>query len=203
MQASATYFSNKCRPIIPRVHTSTSLKSSPPSTTSSPNKPKNTTLSLRHHHTAVMAEHRQQEQGLQQRATDALKGSLPEKGPSKSQILAVVTLLPLGGLLLLISGLTLTGTLIGLAVATPLFVIFSPILVPAVLTVALAIAGFLTSGAFGITALSSFSWMISQIRRTFRPEQMEHAKRRVQDTAGQMGQKAREVGHKTQESGRT
>ncbi|KAI3464128.1 hypothetical protein Pfo_020791, partial [Paulownia fortunei] len=74
----------------------------------------------------------------QQRPTDAIKSYLSEKVPSTSQVLAVVTLFPVGGILLCLAGLTLTGSLIGLAVATPLFVIFSPILVPAALTIALA-----------------------------------------------------------------
>ena len=94
----------------------------------------------------------------------------------------------MGGFLLL-----LAGTLLGLAVTTPLFVVFSPVLVPAWLTMALAVAGFLTSGAFGNTALSSLSWIINYVRRTHVPEQ---AKRIA-------AQKAREMGQKTQESCRT
>ncbi|XAR67988.1 hypothetical protein NMG60_11002958 [Bertholletia excelsa] len=141
-----------------------------------------------------MAEHRYDDQGYyyQQRSG--------EKGPSKSQVLAVVTLLPVGGVLLLISGLTLAGTLIGLTVATPLFVIFSPILVPAAIVLALAVAGFLTSGAFGVTALASLSWIVNYLRGARVPEQMEHMKRRAQEAAGQ---KAKEVGQKAQETART
>lgn len=144
-----------------------------------------------------MAEHYQQ-----QRPTEAVKSFLPpKKGPSTSQVVAVVTLLPLGGALLGLAGLILVGTLIGLAVTTPLFVIFSPILVPAVITVGLALAGFLTSGAFGITALSSLSWLLNYIQhmRGTLPEQMELAKRRVQDTAGPVGQRVRDVGQRTQD----
>ncbi|KAJ6970571.1 hypothetical protein NC653_034995 [Populus alba x Populus x berolinensis] len=74
------------------------------------------------------------------------------------------SLLPVGGTLLFLAGLTLVGTLTGLAVATPLFVIFSPVLVPAALVIGLGVLGFLTSGAFGLTALSSLSWMASYIR---------------------------------------
>ncbi|RVX18303.1 hypothetical protein CK203_006421 [Vitis vinifera] len=48
-------------------------------------------------------------------------GFMPEKGPSTSQVLAVITLFPVGGILLVLSGLTLAGTLIGLTVATPTF----------------------------------------------------------------------------------
>ncbi|KAG8378801.1 hypothetical protein BUALT_Bualt07G0022700 [Buddleja alternifolia] len=111
---------------------------------------------------------------------------LPEKGPSTPQILAVVTLFPVGGILLCLAGLTLAGTLIGLTIAAPLFVIFSPILIPAVLTLALAVTGFLASGAFGITALSSVSWLINYVRRIrgSLPEHLEHGRRRLQDTAG-------------------
>ncbi|XP_009625249.1 oleosin H2-like [Nicotiana tomentosiformis] len=144
-----------------------------------------------------MADPRQQQQQQQIQPTEAMKSLLPQKGPSKSQVLAVVTLFPVGGALLCLAGLTLTGTLIGLAVATPLLLLFSPVLVPAVITIALAVTGFLTSGAFGITALSSLSWIINYLRSIRGPgrEQLEHAKRRVQDTAGTMGQRTRETGH--------
>ncbi|PSR89558.1 Oleosin like [Actinidia chinensis var. chinensis] len=138
-----------------------------------------------------MAEYRredQQKQQLQPRPTEGLKSLLPGNGPTKAQVVAVVTLLPVGGFLFLLAGVTLTGTLIGLALSTPLFLLFSPILVPAGLTLALATAGFLTSGAFGITALSAFSWMVNYLRQGRMPEQMEVAKRRVQETAAQMGQ---------------
>ncbi|GAY47325.1 hypothetical protein CUMW_103720 [Citrus unshiu] len=142
-----------------------------------------------------MAESRQtQHYQQQQQPSDAIKGILPERTPSKSQLLAVVTLLPVGGTLLLLSGLTLAGTLTCLALATPLFIICSPVLVPAALVTGLAIAGFLTSGAFGITALSSFSWMASFLRRMRAPGQ---AKRRVLGTAG--GQKVRETALMTQQ----
>lgn len=157
-----------------------------------------------------MADYQQQHQ---QRPTDALKGMFPEKGqvqgqgPSASKVITVVTLLPLGGFLLLLAGLTFAGTLIGLALSMPLFVICSPILVPAAIVVGLAVTGFLASGAFGITGISSLSWILKNLRGTRLPEQMEHVKRRVQETAGHLGQKARETGQtvtsKAQEAGKT
>ncbi|KAG5536954.1 hypothetical protein RHGRI_024399 [Rhododendron griersonianum] len=157
-----------------------------------------------------MAEHRHdQEQRFQQQQqqhrggpTDLTKSLLPEKRPSKSQVLAVVTLLPAGGILLLLSGLTLAGTLVGLALTTPLFVICSPVLVPATLTLALAVAGFLASGTFGVTALSSLSWAVNCVRRSgMLPGPLDQAARHVQEATGQIGQKAREVGQKAQEVG--
>ncbi|KAJ6875576.1 oleosin 16.4 kDa [Populus alba x Populus x berolinensis] len=105
--------------------------------------------------------------------------------------------MPVGGNLLFLAGLTLVGTLIGLAVATPLFVIFSRVLVPAALVIGLGVIGFLTSGAFGVTALSSLSWMASYIRSLIRgplPQILDQARRRTRETAGQVGHKSRETG---------
>lgn len=121
-----------------------------------------------------------------------------QQGPSAGKILAVITLLPVGGTLLFLAGLTFIGTLIGLALSTPVFLLFSPILVPAAITIGLAIAGFLTSGAFGVTGLSSLSWVFNYFKRTSVPEQLDFAKRRVQDMAGYTGQKTKEVGQEIQ-----
>ncbi|XP_027351253.1 P24 oleosin-like [Abrus precatorius] len=125
------------------------------------------------------------------------------KGPSTSQVLAVIAGLPLGGTLLILAGLTLAGTLTGLAVTTPLFILCSPVLVPATIVIGLAVAGFLTSGACGLTALSSFSWVLNYIRQTQGtvPEQLEAAKQKMADAAGYVGQKTKEVGQKTKEVG--
>ncbi|KAJ8492687.1 hypothetical protein OPV22_014408 [Ensete ventricosum] len=122
--------------------------------------------------------------------TETMKGHLlPEKGPSTSQALAVATLLPLGGGLLALAGLTLVGSLIGLAVLTPLLLLFSPLLVPAALLVALAATGFLASGAFGLTGLLSMGHLLNRARGLLQrtPEQTEDTKRRV----GEVGQRAR------------
>ncbi|ESQ40690.1 hypothetical protein EUTSA_v10015089mg [Eutrema salsugineum] len=61
--------------------------------------------------------------------------------------------------LLLFAGITLGGSAVGLAVSTPLFVIFSPILVPATIATTLLATGFTASGSFGATALSIFMWL--------------------------------------------
>lgn len=132
--------------------------------------------------------------------TGGVKSLLPKNSPSTSQVLAVVTLLPVGGTLLFLAGITLVGTLIGLAVATPLFIIFSPVLVPAALTIGLAVTGFLGSGAFGLTGLSSLSWVLSYFRQASAamPDQIELAKKRAQEMAGYAGQKTKDLGHNIQ-----
>ncbi|KAL4577166.1 hypothetical protein LXL04_013270 [Taraxacum kok-saghyz] len=122
-------------------------------------------------------------------------------GPSTSKVLAVMALLPIGGILLGLAGITLVGSMIGLAIATPVFIIFSPIIVPAVLTIGLAVAGFLTSGTFGLTGLSSLSFLMNSVRQATGsvPEQIDYAKMKLQDMVEYTGQKTKEVGQTIQE----
>ncbi|MED6207271.1 hypothetical protein PIB30_034175 [Stylosanthes scabra] len=129
-----------------------------------------------------------------------VKTLFPEKGPSTSQILAILAGIPIGGTLLLLSGLSLLGTLIGLAIATPVFIFFSPVIVPAAITIALAVTGILTAGACGLTGLMSLSWIISYIRQVHGtvPEQLDSAKQRVADMADYVGQKTKDAGQEIQ-----
>nr|AZZ09171.1 oleosin [Cocos nucifera] len=140
---------------------------------------------------------------MAERRPEGLKGFLSEKGPSKSQVLAVVAVFPIGGLLLILSGVTLTASVIGLAVATPLFILFSPVLVPAAIAIGLAVTGFLTSGAFGVTGLSSLSCFVEDARRlaSKASEQLEQARQRMTEAGGQLGKQTKEATQGTQ--GRT
>ncbi|KAL5724932.1 Oleosin 18.2 kDa-like [Ranunculus cassubicifolius] len=113
----------------------------------------------------TQARYRQPQYGQQQSPTDAAKSMFPKEGPSAAQIVAVITLLPLGGLLLTLAGLTFVGTIVGLALSTPVFILFSPVLVPAALTIGLSVTGFLTSGAFGLTGMSSLAWILNYLRQ--------------------------------------
>ncbi|GFP99746.1 oleosin 18.2 kDa [Phtheirospermum japonicum] len=141
----------------------------------------------------------------QHRYEGGVKDLLPRKGPSATQILAVVTLLPVGGSLLGLAGIILAGTLTGLALAAPLFLICSPVLVPAAILLAGAVTGFLTSGAFGLTGLSSFSWLFNSFRQATGQEPLEYARQRVQEGIIQVGEKTKQVGEmvgeKTKQTG--
>ncbi|KAJ8772454.1 hypothetical protein K2173_027631 [Erythroxylum novogranatense] len=79
--------------------------------------------------------------------------------PRQHQVVKIATAATAGGSLLVLSGLTLAGTVIALTIATPLLVIFSPVIVPAVITAALLIMGFLASGGFGLAAVTVLSWI--------------------------------------------
>ncbi|KAL2935891.1 Oleosin 5 [Bienertia sinuspersici] len=140
------------------------------------------------------------QQDLQQKGQEAIqsfKDFLHEKAPSSSNVVAFATVLPLGLFLLGLSGLVLFGSLIGLAVTTPVFVLFSPVIVPAVLTIGLALVGFLSSGAVGITGLAAFSWIINFLRGYQRGGTgmgLDQASYWAQDKAEDMGQRVKEMG---------
>ncbi|KAK4257037.1 hypothetical protein QN277_006681 [Acacia crassicarpa] len=113
---------------------------------------------------------------------------------STSQVLALALLAPLSAFLLFLSAITLTGNVVGIALSTPLFVIFSPVLLPAALLIGSAVAGFLTSAAFGLTSVASFTWMANHLRRARLSEQLEYAKHSAQDTISHAAQSLKETG---------
>nr|GLL21043.1 oleosin 1-like [Ipomoea trifida]GMC65765.1 oleosin 1-like [Ipomoea batatas] len=124
-----------------------------------------------------------------QNRDDSLQLNQQQQQPPKSYgAVKTATAATVGGSLLVLSGLTLAGTVIALTVATPLFVIFSPVLLPAAITAFLLITGFLSSGGFGLAAISVLSWMYQYMtgKRPPGAEQLDYAK-------GQLGIRAREM----------
>ncbi|CAF2143627.1 oleosin S2-2 [Brassica rapa] len=123
------------------------------------------------------------------------------RGPSTNQIVALIAGVPIGGSLLALAGLTLAGSVIGFMLSIPLFLLFSPVIVPAALTIGLAVTGILASGLFGLTGLSSVSWVLNYIRGRSDtvPEQLDYAKRRMADAVGYAGQKGKEMGQYVQD----
>nr|UTD45095.1 oleosin [Brassica juncea] len=129
------------------------------------------------------------------------KSMMPERGPSSTQVLSFLVGVPIGGSQLAIAGLLLAGSVIGLMISIPLFLLFSPVIVPAAVTIGLAATGFLASGMFGLTGVSSVSWVMNYLRGTRKssvPEQLEYAKKRMADAVGYAGQKGKEMGQHVQ-----
>lgn len=85
--------------------------------------------------------------------------------PRSHKVVKAATAVTTGTSLLVLSGLVMAGTVIGLAVITPLLVIFSPVLVPAVMTASLLILGFLASGGFGVAAVVVLLWFFRYVGR--------------------------------------
>lgn len=136
-------------------------------------------------------------------AGGTLNKLLPQHGPSTGQVLAVVTLLPVTGTLLALAGITLAGTMVALALATPVFIIFSPVLIPAAIVIAGAVTAFLTSGAFGLTGLSSLSWVLNSFRQATGQEPLEYAKHKMQEATVQVGETTKQVGETIKSKGQT
>nr|AAQ56112.1 pollen specific glycine-rich protein GRP19 [Boechera stricta] len=61
--------------------------------------------------------------------------------------------------LLTFAGITLGGSVVAFVISTPLFVIFSPVLVPATIATTLLATGFTASGSLGSTAISILMWL--------------------------------------------
>ncbi|XP_065006646.1 oleosin L-like [Musa acuminata AAA Group] len=85
------------------------------------------------------------------------------QGDQQQVVVKAVVAAVAGMSLLVLSGLTLAWTVIALAVATPLLMIFSPVLVPAAIVVLLLAAGFLASGGLGVAALAVLWWMYKDL----------------------------------------
>ncbi|KAK4270117.1 hypothetical protein QN277_023196 [Acacia crassicarpa] len=75
------------------------------------------------------------------------------------QAAKVATAVTAGGSLMILSALVLAGTVIGLTIVTPLFVIFSPVLVPALIAIMLLGIGFTASSGFGVAAVTAIAWI--------------------------------------------
>lgn len=122
----------------------------------------------------------------------------PEHRPASNQIIKAVTAAIVGGSLLLLSGLTLTGTVISLAAATPLLVIFSPVLVPAGIAAAVLAGGFVTSGGFGVAALSVLSWMYRYAtgKRPAGADEIDRARAKISSKAREMKDSAQQRAEK-------
>ncbi|XP_078164770.1 oleosin 18 kDa-like [Carex rostrata] len=127
--------------------------------------------------------------------TDSMKSILPDRGPTKTQALAVATLFPTGGILLSLSGLALAASVVGFGLLAPIFLLFSPVLVPAALLMGFAVTGFLTSGALGLGGLSSLAFFARAARDlvTKAPDEIEQSKRKMAEAAATIGQKAKDT----------
>ncbi|KAJ0030880.1 hypothetical protein Pint_12895 [Pistacia integerrima] len=129
-----------------------------------------------------------------------------DRAPTSYLTVNFLTAAAIGASLLFLAGLTITGTVIALILATPLLVLFSPILVPAGMVTFLAAAGFLFSGGCGVTAITLLSWVYGYVTGKHPPgaDQLDYARMKIADKAREMKERAKEYGqyvqHKAQEA---
>ncbi|KAL1196805.1 Tapetal oleosin GRP-19 [Cardamine amara subsp. amara] len=60
------------------------------------------------------------------------------------------------------AGITLGGSAVAFAICTPLFIIFSPVLVPATIATTLLATGLTAAGSLGAMAFTIVMWLIKQ-----------------------------------------
>uniref|UniRef100_A0A7N0UZM0 Oleosin n=1 Tax=Kalanchoe fedtschenkoi TaxID=63787 RepID=A0A7N0UZM0_KALFE len=125
---------------------------------------------------------------------------LYDSAPSSRQTVKFLTAATTGASLLLLSGLVLTATVIGLVVATPLLVLFSPVLVPAAFVLFLAFAGFVSSGGFGLAAVAALGWIYNYVAGKHPPgaDKLDYARTMIADKARHVKERARDYGHAVQ-----
>lgn len=119
-----------------------------------------------------------------------------DHAPNSTQLLGLLTLLIIGSVLLLLAGITVTGTVVGLIVFAPLIIVSSPIWVPAGTVLFVIVAGFLSVCGFGVVAVALMSWMYRYFRGLNPPgsDRIDYARNRIYDTASHVKDYAREYG---------
>ncbi|MCO5598102.1 hypothetical protein L7F22_052193 [Adiantum nelumboides] len=108
---------------------------------------------------------------------------------------------PLGWLGILAGGAILaTITVVSLVVLTPVFIFFSPILVPLGFVLFLCAAGLLTAGGAALATITAISWVYKYFKGRHPPgaERVDYAMRQLQETAEQVKHKARDMGGQVQ-----
>ncbi|KAH7440757.1 hypothetical protein KP509_03G009000 [Ceratopteris richardii] len=121
---------------------------------------------------------------------------LRKRSPASSQIVGFFALITTIGVAFVLGGLAIAGIVITLLLLTPVFLFFSPILVPAGIILFLCVAGVLTAGGVGVTFLSVATWIYNYFKGRHPPgaEQIDLARRRAMEAAEAARQKARELG---------
>ncbi|BFG33009.1 hypothetical protein CerSpe_192830 [Prunus speciosa] len=116
--------------------------------------------------------------------------------PNSTQLVGFLTLLVSGAILLLLTGLTVTATIMGLILFTPLIIISSPIWVPIGALLFLTVAGFVSMCGFGAAAVAGSSWMYRYFKGMQPPgsDRVDYARSRIYDTASHVKDYAREYG---------
>ncbi|KAK6933424.1 Oleosin [Dillenia turbinata] len=112
------------------------------------------------------------------------------------QVVKAATAATAGGSLLVLAGLITAATVIGLTIATPLLVIFSPVLVPAAIAVFLLFSGFLAAGGFGVAALTVLSWIYRYVTGKHPPgaDRIDEVRQKMAGKAKEMREKAEQFG---------
>ncbi|KAJ0985713.1 hypothetical protein J5N97_004069 [Dioscorea zingiberensis] len=127
---------------------------------------------------------------------DRLLMRLHERAPNSAQVVGFLTLVVSGGILLMLSGLTITGLVMGLIFFAPLILVTSPLWVPAAVVFFLGAAAVLSTCGFGVAVLAVVTWLYRYFtgRHPLGSDRVDYARSRIADTATHVKDYAREYG---------
>ncbi|KAL5726066.1 hypothetical protein ACHQM5_009137 [Ranunculus cassubicifolius] len=129
-------------------------------------------------------------------STNVFLSKLQDHVPNSSQLLGLLTLAVSGGILLVLTGLTLTTSILGLIFFTPLIVLTSPIWIPIGTIIFVSVAGFLSMCGFGVGTMATLTWLYKYFKGThpIGADRVDYARSRIADTASHMKDYAKEYG---------
>ena len=116
--------------------------------------------------------------------------------PNSTQVVGFLALLVSGAVLLLLTGLTLTGAVVALVFLGPIALLTSPIWVPVAIAVTVLAAAALSACGFAVAALAAGTWMYRYFtgRHPVGADRVDNARSRIADTASHVKDYAREYG---------
>ncbi|PKA64582.1 Oleosin 16 kDa [Apostasia shenzhenica] len=121
---------------------------------------------------------------------------IQDHSPTSSQVIGFLTLAISGAILLLLTGVTVTGATLGLIVLAPLLLLTSPVWVPAAVVGFLLLTVAATAVCAAVATVATATWLYRYFtgRHPVGSEQVNYARHRIADTASQVKDYAREYG---------
>uniref|UniRef100_A0A7N1A5M7 Oleosin n=1 Tax=Kalanchoe fedtschenkoi TaxID=63787 RepID=A0A7N1A5M7_KALFE len=122
--------------------------------------------------------------------------NLQTHSPNSTQMLGILTLIITVAILLILSGITLTATVLALIFFSPIILISSPVWIPLAIFLFVAIASVLGLCGVGFSVVAGGSWMYKYFRGMNPPGagRVEYARSRIVDTASNVKDYAKEYG---------
>ncbi|KVH88638.1 oleosin 1-like [Cynara cardunculus var. scolymus] len=119
-----------------------------------------------------------------------------QRSLNSTQLMGILTLVVSGAILLLLTGVTITVTVLGLIFFSPIILLTSPIWVPIGALLFVVVAGFLCVCGTGLAAAAAVSWLYKYFRglHPVGSDRVDYARSRLADTASHMKDYAREYG---------
>ncbi|WCJ22008.1 Oleosin [Euphorbia peplus] len=121
---------------------------------------------------------------------------LQAHAPNSGQLLGFMTLVISGSILLLLSGITVTVSILALIFFSPLIILSSPIWFPIAAVLFFVVAGVLSFGGFLAVVIGGSSWLYRYYKGMNPPgsDRFDYARSRIFDTASHVKDYARDYG---------